>query len=112
MVSFQNLSVGGCALYSDRELTRGTLLHVLLWTPHLKLRVRAEVLSNRRSPSGPPPYFYRVRFIHKSSKQMEAVGDLVMQIQRELLIEQGELDGDDAESARTRDLIKQSMGMS
>jgi hypothetical protein len=106
---FNNLSVGGCAIYSDQDFARGTALHVLLPTPHLKLRVRAEVLATRRAPTGPLPFLYRVRFIHKSSKQMEAVGDLVMQIQRELLIEQGEITVNEDETARSRTVIKQSM---
>jgi hypothetical protein len=106
---FNNLSVGGCAIYSDQDFVRGSGLHVLLPTPHLKLRVRAEVLSTRRAPTGPLPFLYRVRFIHKSSKQMEAVGDLVMKMQRELLIEQGEISVNDEETARSRAVIKQSM---
>lgn len=108
---FQNLSVGGCALYSDCEFHEEQRLFVLLPTPQLKLRVRSEVLSARRSPSGPLPYSYRIGFIHKSSKQMVAVGDLVMHIQRKLLIEQGEIDEDESETARTKSILKNSMNM-
>lgn len=87
---FKNISVGGCALYCARDLGPGTQVHILLPTPYLKLRVLAQVMRSRRAKHGPHEWFHRVQFIHRSEKQREAVGDRVMQVQRErLLLQEG-----------------------
>ena len=91
----QNLSIGGCAMFSDVRYTKGSEIKIGLRKEHIKLTLRARVLASKKAVDGPHPWLHRIQYISMTQANVETMEDLVMLVQRDIIADQGEVPGQD-----------------
>ncbi|HIA04675.1 MAG TPA: PilZ domain-containing protein, partial [Myxococcales bacterium] len=78
----KNLSLSGCAIYSNRELEAGSQVMLYLPPRTKPLRLQAKVVESVQSPEGPQPWFARVQFLQIDKSDTRLITEQIVRFQQ------------------------------